>query len=338
MSVTPLLLYLFDEASSGTTPTDVHDTSAGTAVDLAISYDDGAWTSIAAGDGLYYGVTQFTQSLSSTLSGTKVATALTGSKQATMEIVFSGSSGVTPSSGNDVFGIYSEAFELKTQASGGLYGIWGGGVLGGTLGVINSGADMFSSGTVYVLHLVVDTTQAVQDDRCKAYINGSPVSCTGGSVDQDTTIDETSPGLSTNIVVAGLGVEGINVYYAALFSTTLSAGDCSTRATALLANNDAAPAGDPPVITVQPADQTVLLGNTATFTVTATGTGTLHYQWKDDGSNVGTDSSSYTTAASTLSDNGAIITVDVTDDNGTTVSSNAHWYVINVATLAWFRF
>ena len=42
-------------------------------------------------------------------------------------------------------------------------------------------------------------------------------------------------------------------------------------------------AGDPPAITTQPASQTVPLGGTAAFTVTATGTGTLTYQWLKNG-------------------------------------------------------
>lgn len=38
----------------------------------------------------------------------------------------------------------------------------------------------------------------------------------------------------------------------------------------------------PPVITVQPVDQYTVIGNTAEFTVEATGTGTLSYQWQNN--------------------------------------------------------
>lgn len=92
-----------------------------------------------------------------------------------------------------------------------------------------------------------------------------------------------------------------------------------------------------PTISAQPQSTTVYQGQTANFTVTASGTGTLHYQWKDDGSNVGTDSSSYTTAATVLGDNGAQITVDVTDDNGTTSSSAATLTVIPTGIVGWTR-
>jgi len=91
-----------------------------------------------------------------------------------------------------------------------------------------------------------------------------------------------------------------------------------------------------PTITAQPNNQSVYVGQTATFTVTATGTGTLHYQWKDDGSNVGTDSSTYAPTVA-LADNGSIIRCDVSDDNGTTPSNNVLLTVSPVSTAAWLR-
>jgi hypothetical protein len=47
-------------------------------------------------------------------------------------------------------------------------------------------------------------------------------------------------------------------------------------------NTGGAP-GAPPFIDRQPADQTALAGGTASFTVSATGTGRLAYQWRKDG-------------------------------------------------------
>jgi hypothetical protein len=52
------------------------------------------------------------------------------------------------------------------------------------------------------------------------------------------------------------------------------------------------------VITVQPLSQTVPIGQTATFTVTATGTAPLSYQWSENGDAIpGATSASYTTSA-----------------------------------------
>lgn len=95
--------------------------------------------------------------------------------------------------------------------------------------------------------------------------------------------------------------------------------------------------GAGPTITAQPTSQTVFEGNTATFNITATGTGTLHYQWKFNGSNVGTDTNSYARSNCVFADNGAIVTCAVTDDNGTTTSSNAYLYVLITADVFLFK-
>jgi HYDIN/CFA65/VesB-like, Ig-like domain/Cep192 domain 4/Immunoglobulin domain/Immunoglobulin I-set domain len=86
----------------------------------------------------------------------------------------------------------------------------------------------------------------------------------------------------------------------------------------------------PPSITTQPANQTVLAGQTATFSVSATGAGTLSYQWKKNGAAIsGANSASYTTPATAASDNGAKFTVTVTDTAGST-ASNAATLTVNV--------
>ena len=77
-----------------------------------------------------------------------------------------------------------------------------------------------------------------------------------------------------------------------------------------------------PTIDTQPQNTTVDENTTATFTIGATGTGTLSYQWKKDGVPVGTNSTTYAFTA-VEGDTGAVITCEVTDDVGTTVSDNA---------------
>jgi Bacterial Ig domain/Immunoglobulin domain len=80
----------------------------------------------------------------------------------------------------------------------------------------------------------------------------------------------------------------------------------------------------PPLITTQPASTTVTAGQTATFAVAATGTAPLSYQWKKSGTAIsGATSSSYTTPATTSSDNGAQFTVVVSNTAGTMTSSPA---------------
>src|SRR5437870_13701918 len=60
-----------------------------------------------------------------------------------------------------------------------------------------------------------------------------------------------------------------------------------------------------PTITTRPANQTVTAGQTATFTVVASGTAPLSYQWQKNGANIaGATSSSYTTPATAIADSG----------------------------------
>lgn len=111
----------------------------------------------------------------------------------------------------------------------------------------------------------------------------------------------------------------------ALFMATVSnaAGSIITNTAALTVNI-------PPAITAQPAGQTVAVGQTATFTVAATGSGTLTYQWNKNGTAIsGATSASYTTPATVASDNGSSFTVTITGTTGS-ITSNAATLTVNV--------
>ena len=89
-----------------------------------------------------------------------------------------------------------------------------------------------------------------------------------------------------------------------------------------------------PSITAQPANVTVTAGQTATFSVTATGTAPLSYQWKKNGTAIsGATAASYTTPAETTADNGAQFTVVVSNTVGN-VTSNAATLTVNPAPVA----
>ena len=78
-----------------------------------------------------------------------------------------------------------------------------------------------------------------------------------------------------------------------------------------------------PTVT-QPASVTVPLGQTATFSVTATGTGTMTYQWYKNGVPIsGATSSTYTTPATASGDNGSSFTVTVVNSAGSATSATA---------------
>lgn len=82
-------------------------------------------------------------------------------------------------------------------------------------------------------------------------------------------------------------------------------------------------------ITQQPTDRTVTVGQTANFTVTATGTG-LTYQWQRNGANIaGATSASYTSAATILDDNGATFRCVVSSSGGGQQTSSSATLVVN---------
>jgi hypothetical protein len=100
------------------------------------------------------------------------------------------------------------------------------------------------------------------------------------------------------------------------------------------ANIDSGTAGAA-TISTQPASQTVAAGQTATFTVVATGTAPLTYQWQKSGTAIlGAASASYTTPTITSTDNGAKFTVMVSNSLGSATSAAATLVVTTSAPAA----
>src|SRR4029077_1132612 len=109
-----------------------------------------------------------------------------------------------------------------------------------------------------------------------------------------------------------------------------TAGSVTSNAATLTVNAAAVA----PSITTQPASQTVTAGQSAFFSVAATGTAPLSYQWNRNGTAIsGATSSSYTTPATTSSDNGAQFIVAVSNTAGS-VTSNAAALTVNAAAVA----
>jgi hypothetical protein len=95
--------------------------------------------------------------------------------------------------------------------------------------------------------------------------------------------------------------------------------------------------GDPgntvaPTITKQPDAISVQTGHPATFSVVATGTAPLTFQWMRGSTKVGTSSPTYTLAATASSDNGAKFQVTVSNSVGSVTSSIATLTVTASAT------
>src|SRR6516225_10808589 len=77
-------------------------------------------------------------------------------------------------------------------------------------------------------------------------------------------------------------------------------------------------------VTTPPINQTVTIGEAATFVVIAGGTTPLGYQWQKNGTSIsGATAASYTTPATTEADNGTRFDVVVSNSVGTVTSSSA---------------
>jgi hypothetical protein len=86
----------------------------------------------------------------------------------------------------------------------------------------------------------------------------------------------------------------------------------------------------PPAITQQPTDQTVAVGSNVTFSVYATGTEPLSYQWQVNGTNLadggdidGATTNELTISNAQMSDSGNSYSVTITNIAGSVTSSNA---------------
>ncbi|MEK6283181.1 MAG: immunoglobulin domain-containing protein, partial [Acidobacteriota bacterium] len=85
----------------------------------------------------------------------------------------------------------------------------------------------------------------------------------------------------------------------------------------------------PPTITTQPSNQSAAEGQPATFSVVASGTAPLSYQWQRNSVDIsGANSSTYTIASATLADNDARFRCIVSNPFGSVPSNEATLTVI----------
>jgi hypothetical protein len=92
----------------------------------------------------------------------------------------------------------------------------------------------------------------------------------------------------------------------------------------------APPPPEPASITSQPSSQTVTVGQTVTFSVTATGTTPLTYQWKKGTVNVGTNSATFSFSNAQIGDAGSY-SVTVSNGIGSPAISNTVTLTVNSA-------
>ncbi len=244
---TPLVMYKYDQASSGTSPTTINDTATGTAVNLTAGYGTaGAWTSITAGKGRTYDGTSGSADISGSLASTKVATSLSGITTATMEAVIDTTGDPNGASilSFDTTSI-KDLFYISTVSAA---------THGGTSAIGISYNDAFvgfcpeTAVGLHVLHVVADTGQATAANRILCYIDGASVALTSATYPaQNTAVDALGTNYANNRLCVAcdgnttIGLAAIKIYFVALYATVMSSGTVSSHSTALLANNDADP-------------------------------------------------------------------------------------------------
>jgi hypothetical protein len=178
--------------------------------------------------------------------------------------------------------------------------------------------------------------QVLVNELCSVSASVTGITPTTATVSTASTFTVTGANLPLTGLVATLGTASCTANTGA--SATSQGFTCTPNSSGSLNFNltlsGTAVSGSPKAITVaavsgpaiatQPTGQTVNVGQTATFSVVATGTGTLTYQWKKNGTDIsGAVSSSYTTPVSASGDNGAIFSVVVTNRAGSVTSGNA---------------
>ena len=160
-------------------------------------------------------------------------------------------------------------------------------------------------------------------------ISGATVKCISGCNQQDSTTTNTSGYYSLTFQFSGnsntVTLEASKPGYSSA-NVQLSVANGKTYTQDFTLSS----ACTPPLISVHPASQTKTVGELVTFSVTASGTAPLSYQWRKGGSNVGTNNPSYTINSVVVADAGSY---DVVVSNACgSATSNAATLTVNKAT------
>ena len=217
--------------------------------------------------------------------------------------------------GKDIAGATSNPYTIAaaTMADGGAYSVV----------VTNSAGSVTSN----------EAKLGVSATAVKAAIESQPANLSvvvGETAKFSVTATGTS--LSYQWKKNGTDISGATSIPYTIAATTMADGGAYsvvvTNSLGTVTSNDATltvtATAEKPAITTQPAAQTVTEGESATFSVTASGTAPFTYQWKKNDTVIeGVTTSSHTTDATAIGDSGAVFTVVVTNSVGSVTSSGA---------------
>jgi uncharacterized protein (TIGR02145 family)/uncharacterized repeat protein (TIGR02543 family) len=133
-----------------------------------------------------------------------------------------------------------------------------------------------------------------------------------------TSLTKSITGITSKSTTLTSSLTANTVYYWLVVANSKANSDVTESDVLMFTTVEAAP-----VITKDPSDTSVLVGNKTTFSVSATGIG-LKYKWQKDTTDIsGVTTSTYTTAVTVSSDNGTTYRCIVSNDGGSDTSVEA---------------
>ncbi len=230
-------------------------------------------------------------------------------------------------------------FTVSAFGTGSLTYQWkksGTNIIGATSSTYNIPSPVFSDTAAYSV-VITGTCGSITSNSANLILNAptlittqptSPTICIGTS----TTFTVAATGLGTLTYQwkkAGFSIMGATSSSYTISSPAISdTGVYSVTVTgtcgSINSNNVTLNLYAPTIITSQPTTATICIGTSNTFSVSATGSGTLSYQWKKAGVNItGATASSYVISSSAISDTGSY-SVIVTSGCGSVTSNNVN--------------
>ena len=198
----------------------------------------------------------------------------------------------------------------------------GGNLTSNTPVQVATGVASVAAGRVHTLYVKTDGTLWAMGDNRYGQLGDGTTTNRSSAVRVATGVASVAAGDDHTMYVktdGTLWAMGYNLF------GRLGDGTITNRSTAVNVNkgllSDAATLAFAPAITTQPSSSTVISGGAASFSVVASGTSPLAYQWKKDGSSIsGATSSTYTIASTQTTDAGSY-TVVVTNSAGSVTSN-----------------